>query len=212
MKHSIAKFFELVEADKKKRKALQEEIDALVKKEMEFGAVAAVASSSGDAEGYIAAKAERQKVADTIFVKRSYLDNFPKAASEKEAFEAWSDYSADYNANLKKALTEFYKEREKLCGMYSGLIDMQYIALATRESFAEAAGINKETLDMEFIPLRSGIDKGLLRLANFPSMDTDLTYYMACHSIEHDRYYSERGERDPEEQRVFAVVLNHTSK
>lgn len=210
---NLAKYFTMIADSKKKRDSLQQEINELIKKEQELTAAADEAAATGNVDKYIEIKAEKDKVSSIIFVKRSFMDKMPKATTEKDAFDAWGDYSADYNAKLRRSLAAFEDEKAKLCRMYSDMVSMQQDALSKREEVAADSGIDKEAFKMEFIPVRSGVEiKGSLRLGGFNCMDADACYYLANYCRKADKSIVPVTGRDPEELRITNVVVNRSAK
>ncbi len=209
---NLVKYFNLIADSKKKRDSLQQEINELIKKEQELTAAADEAAATGNVDKYLEIKAEKDKVSSIIYVKRSFMDKMPKATTEKDAFDAWGDYSADYNTKLRKGLAAFEEEKAKLCKMYSDLVTLQQDALSKREEIATDSGIDKESFKMEFIPAAwPGVaEKGLLRLAGFNSMDPDACYYLANYCKKNDKTLIYPGQDcDPEVKRITDVVVNH---
>lgn len=209
---NLAKYFNLIADSKKKRDSLQQEINELIKRESALTAAADEAAASGDVDKYMEIKAEKDKVSSIIYVKRSYMDKMPKATTEKDAFDAWGDYSAEYNTKLRKALAAFEDEKAKLCRMYSDMVSMQQDALSKRDEIAANSGIDKESFKMEFIPVARGTEPGFLRLVGFNCTDADACYYMANYCKKNNKSFaSPPREIDPEGNRIFDVVVNRNS-
>lgn len=212
---NLTKYFNLIADSKKKRDSLQQEINDLIKRESELAAAADDAAANGDVDKYMEIKAEKDKVSSIIYVKRSYMDKMPKATTEKDAFDAWSDYASDYNAKLRKGLAAFEDEKAKLCRLYSDLVTMQQEALSKRDEIAADSGVDKETFKMNFIPVGDGNfgENGHLRLIGFNNGDADACYYLANYCKKNDKaLVGQTFGRDSEELRITNVVVNRIAE
>lgn len=213
MKMTMEKYLELVKEDEAKREALREEIHELSAKADSYLAARALAGSKGDGETFVEMDAEWKKVHSIINVKQQYLDNLPRIFTEKDALDAWSDYAVKYNSKFHKVLADFEAERAKLCKMYSDLVTVQNEALVMRERMEETSGTSKDKFTVDFIPVRGGTDKGLLRIGGLNCMDADVCYYLANYCRVNNKYITtSTGELDPEAQRISNVVMVHNSK
>lgn len=213
MKMTMEKYLELVKEDEAKREALREEIHELSAKADSYRAARALAGSKGDGETFVEMDAEWKKTHSIMNVKQQYLDNLPRIFTEKDALEAWAGYADNHNTKIRKALAAFEAERAKLYKMYSDLVTLQQEALETREHMADAAGSDKEKFAIEYIPVRSGMDKGVLRMGGFNCADPDVCYYLANFCRDNNVYLTtSTGEMRPEAQRINNVVVQHVSK
>lgn len=217
-KNSVEKLFELAEIDKTKRESVAREIDELKRKEEALSAEALAAARSGNTELYLEKTREKDKLTAEIFVKGSFLDSLAPAVTQESAVSAWNAYAADYNPRLKKAVEEFAKEKEKLCGMYNDLLEMQDAALQLREQLGRIIKINSDVgsvFRMDYIPCRAGFSaKGLLTLGNVPTLrDPDAVYNIALWSIRNDRpvFDVRSGNLDAYVQKVVSVLASHKS-
>ena len=218
MKLTIEKFFSNIAQNKAQRDDLAAEINSLVKKEGELTSAANEAAATGDVDAYMAKKAELDRCTATLYVKRAVSNNMTAVASKEDAREAWSNYAADYDRQMKKKLADFEAEKEKFLQMYSDLVDFQKAALEIRERLAETVGENADDFGMTFIPVRSDPTKefGLLKLVGYSCGDPDSCYYLSNYANKNKKtlvasYINGIG-RDPEEARICSVVATHSSK
>ncbi len=180
---TVQKFDELVKKDKELRDKLSADIAALLAREAELDAEMSAAADAGDDVLYRAKKKEKEDVSDSIFVKRSFKDKLSPSVDKDSAAAAWKDYTKDYNKRMQKAIDDFADAKEKLCALYSEMIDYQKDACSTRERLASATGTPVESFVMLTIPYQRGLNVlGALKIANVNLIDPDACYYLSVYS------------------------------
>lgn len=206
---------ERIRENEEKREKLKTEISNLLKREAELNSAAIAAAESGSVEDYVAKMAEKKKVTDSIFVKRSCMDKITTSPDEADIESAWKSYTATYNKQLAKSQAAFNAEKEKLCKLYSDMVELQSEACAVREYLGDLLGLNNDHIqrrfEMDYIPARNGISEiGLLKLGGSFLVDPDANYFLANYSIKTGKNFLHDDLTTP--TRIANIVGWHKSK
>ena len=179
---------------------------------------AEAAAVSGNIEQYKAIKAEASDAEAAAYVmkKRIEKSGAENVFSKEEVMQAWENYAADYNKQLKGMLKKFYDTKTELLLQYSAMVEAQRAACATREKIGAYIGMKIEPLaggidnhfdglmPMDYIPCMKAGETGALMIRGARIKDADACYYLASLKKSDMELY-----RDPEAQKVISVVESH---
>lgn len=225
MKMTYQKFMELLQQDKEQREKLQSEIASLMEEESKLDAQMKTAADAGEVDNYLELSNQKDTVAKKIYVKRTFQDKRSPLVTETGATEAWNDYVGSYNKKLKAAIADYESEKQKLCSMYSDMVELQKNACATREILADAVSVPSSNFKMDTIPFVEYVSdikdqainyamrlNGLIGVA-----DPDVCYYLSNHvkkTGEKIMVYNaaDLKSRSPEADRIINVVTKQKSK
>lgn len=177
---------------------------------------AEAAAVSGNIEQFKAIKAEASDAEAAAYVmkKRIEKSGAEDLFSREEVMQAWGNYAADYNKQLKGMLKKFYDTKAELLLQYSAMVDAQRAACATREKIGAyigmkinpvAAGVDNDfdgLMPMDYIPCMKVGEAGTLMIHGSRIQDADACYYLA--SLKKAALYE-----DAEAQRIVSVVAAH---
>lgn len=216
MKMTVDEFNKKVAAGKERRENLEAEIRALLQLVADLETAAAAAAAAGDTATYKQKLQEKADAETDLFVKRTCLDNFKGSVTPDDAMSAWENYVLGYNTALKKALAGFAEKKAELVRVYSDLVGLQRAALVTRENLSAAVGLDANSMSMDFIPCKNGINpKGTLRLPEIGSrcIDPDAVYYLSDYVLKNniDCAPALLGIPNSEIDRVVHTVAEHHS-
>ena len=212
MKMTFDKILEIIERDRATRDKLNAEIQELILKESAFDAEMKAAAEAGNVDLFIEKSNEKAKVTSAIFVKRSYFDKLSSSVSTEMAKDAWTNYTADYDKRLVRAVSAFEAEKEKLFKMYSDMIDMQQEACAVREQLANAVSLNSDAFMLKTVPVQRGANvKGALRIGGTSILDPDFCYYLSHYIIKSGNNLILNPD-DPVLRKAHAVLIKNSSK
>lgn len=179
---------------------------------------AEAAAVSGNIEQYKALKAEASDAEAAAYVmqKRIEKSGAEDVFSREEVMQAWDNYAADYNKQLKGMLKKFYDTKAELLLQYSAMVEAQRAACATREKIGAYIGLKINPLiggidnrfdglmPMKYIPCMAAGERGTLSIRGARIQDADACYYLASLKKSDVDLY-----RDPEAQKVITVVESH---
>lgn len=215
MKMTVDEFNKKVAADKERRESLEAEIRALLQLVADLETAAAAAAAAGDTATYKQKLQEKADAETDLFVKRTCLDNLKDSVTPEDAMSAWGNYVPGFNTALRNALAAFAEKKAELLQMYSDMVELQRAALVTRENLSAAVGLNADSMSMEYIPCKNGLDpKGALRLAEVGTrcIDPDATFYLSDYVVKHRvENPSLHGIANSEIDRVVHTVAEHHS-
>lgn len=214
MKFTIEAFDEKIRLANEKRTILTKEIEELSKRAAEYSERSEAAANSGDVDLFIEINRQKEDINSAIHVKRTVLNKLETPVTLEDAKEAWATFTANYEAQLQKALKEFANERSKLLKMYGNLIDLQADACKKREhlfSFVDADNVEND-FPMMTIPVLTDQRAPGSVTSLFPRVgDADLALYMASEEIKEGKKGTPY-EQIAEELRAFNVVVKHSTK
>lgn len=212
---TVDEFNKRITADKERRGGLEAQIKTLLQQVSDLESAAGAAAAAGDTAAYKARLQEKADAETDLFVKRTCLDNFKPSVTPDDAKTAWGNYVTGYNAALKKALAAYTDKKAELLKMYSDMVDLQRSALAIRESLCAAVGLAVNSMTMDYLPCKNGIDaKGALRLGETGNrcIDPDAVYYLSDYVIRNNvENPALHGVQNPEIDRVVNTVVIHHS-